>query len=138
MPVFKQRRGTSAALADQNEVPASGQIIYETDTNRIKVGNGTTPYNSLPFLDNDITIADVTGLQAALLAKANSVHNHYVSDILDAGTAAARNVPSIGDAALLEVVLGSDSRLTDQRVPLDSSVTNPKLSNQLVLDGGSF
>lgn len=138
MPVFKQRRGTAAALAAANEVPAAGQIIYETDTNRIKVGNGTAPYNSLPFLDNDITIADVTGLQAALLAKANAVHNHYVADILDAGTAATRNVPAAGDAALLEVVLGSDSRLTNQRVPLDASVTNPKLSTELVLDGGSF
>lgn len=138
MPVFRQRRGTAAALAAANEVPAAGQIIYESDTNRIKVGNGTTPYNSLPFLDNEITIAEVTGLQAALLAKANAVHNHYVSDILDAGTAATRNVPGAGDASLVQVVLGSDSRLTDQRVPLDNSVTNPKLSTELVLDGGSF
>jgi len=68
MPVFKQRRGTSAALAAANETPAAGQIIYETDTNRIKVGNGYSPYNSLPYLVAPTAVADVVGLQAALTA----------------------------------------------------------------------
>ena len=68
MPVFKQRRGTSAALAAANETPAAGQIIYETDTNRIKVGNGITPYNSLPYLVAPTSVSDVVGLQAALTA----------------------------------------------------------------------
>lgn len=104
MPIFRQRRGTAAALAAANETPAAGQIYFELDTNRIKVGNGTTAYNSLPYLDNDISIADVQGLSAALQAKADS----------------------------------SDPRFTDQRVPLDGSVTLPKLSPTLTLDGGNF
>lgn len=138
MPVFKQRRGTAAALAAANEVPAAGQIYYEQDTNRIKIGNGTTPYNSLPFLDNDISIADVQGLSAALQAKANFLHNHYVGEILDAGTAALRNVPAAGNASATQVVLGSDTRLADQRIPVDGSVTDPKLAPSLTWDGGNF
>lgn len=87
MAVFKQRRGTAAALAAANEVPAAGQIIYETDTNRLKVGNGVTAYASLPYLDSDVTIADVPGLQAALDGKqiagsyAPAVHTHLKSDV---------------------------------------------------------
>lgn len=87
MAVFKQRRGTAAALAAANEVPAAGQIIYETDTNRMKVGNGSTPYSSLPYLDSDVTIADVTGLQAALDGKqaagsyAALAHTHIKSEV---------------------------------------------------------
>ena len=125
-------------MAAANEVPASGQIVFELDTNRIKIGNGQTAYNSLPYLDNDISLQDVQGLSAALQAKANAIHTHFVSDILDAGTAALRNAASSGDAAFVEVVLGSDSRLTNQRVPLDGSVTAPKLSSGFVLDGGSY
>lgn len=138
MAVFRQRRGTAAALAAENETPAAGQIIWESDTNRIKIGNGVSPYNDLPFLDNDISIADVAGLTAALSGKANVVHTHTVGQITDAGTAATRNVPALGDATILQVVLGSDTRLTDQRVPLDASVTDPKLSPNLILDGGNF
>jgi hypothetical protein len=140
MPVFQQRRGTAAAMAAANEVPAAGQIYYETDTNRIKIGNGTTAYNSLPYLglSDDIEIGDVQGLVAALQAKAALVHNHVVADILDAGSAATKNAPVSGDATAMQVVLGSDSRLTNQREPLDGSVTSPKLAPSLVLDGGTF
>lgn len=138
MAVFRQRRGTAAALAAANETPAAGQIIFEIDTNRIKIGTGSTPYNSLPYLDNDIAIADVQGLMAALDGKANLVHTHLLAAILDAGTAAARNVPASGNASLSQVVLGSDTRLTDERVPQDGSVTNPKLSATLIWDGGNF
>lgn len=188
MPVFKQRRGTAAALAAANEVPAAGQIYFEQDTNRIKIGNGQTPYNSLPYLDNDIVIGDVaglqtaldakqpagsyaalvhqhtvgaitdliptldagyaplvhthtisatTGLQAALDGKAATVHSHTLSSITDAGTAASRDVPAVGNATSTQIVIGSDTRLSDQRVPTDGSVTAAKLSASLKIDGGT-
>ena len=40
------------------------------------------------------------------------------------GTAAAKDVPTTGDAATTEVVLGSDTRLTDARTPLSHSHAN--------------
>lgn len=42
---------------------------------------------------------------------ASAAHSHTLSDITDAGTAASHNVPTSGDAAAGEVVLGDDSRL---------------------------
>lgn len=181
MPVWRQRRGTAAALAAANETPAEGQIVFELDTNRIKIGNGTSPYNSLQYLDNEITvgdvanlqaaldgkaalvhthtvssitnltatldasyapivhvhaIGDVTGLSASLDGKAATVHTHTVSSITDAGTAATRDVPATGNATSTQVVLGSDTRLTDQRIPTDGSVTAAKLNSSLRLDEG--
>lgn len=86
MPTFKQRRGTAAALAAANETPAAGQIIFEIDTNRIKVGNGTTAYNALPYLNT--TIAAIPGLQAALDSKATPADvTAAVASILDAAPA---------------------------------------------------
>lgn len=42
----------------------------------------------------------------------------------DLGTAAAKNVPSSGDASSSEVVLGNDSRLSDSRTPTSHSHGN--------------
>lgn len=35
-----------------NFIPLSGEQIYYTDLNKIKVGNGITNVNSLPFLES--------------------------------------------------------------------------------------
>ena len=50
------------------------------------------------------------------------------------GTAAPLNKAVSGDAAADEVVIGSDTRLNDQRVPNDGSVSTAKLANSAVTD----
>jgi hypothetical protein len=228
MPVFKQRRGTSTALHAANEVVADGQIVFESDTNRIKIDNGNDPYNDLEYLDNEILIGDVQGLTSALQGKqaagqyatlvdgkipaaqlpayvddvrevANAAslpgagesgviyvtldtnrihrwtgsqytevsaspgttddvsegsvnlyftgaravsalawhlsgksdtdHEHSYTEIIGLGSVVTLSVPSGGaDAGAGEVVIGSDSRLTDNRTPVDGSVTEAKLA----------
>ena len=49
-PIVQHRRGSFAALTAANETPSAGEIYFETDTNKLKVGNGTTPYNALPYI----------------------------------------------------------------------------------------
>jgi len=44
-----QRRDTAAALASINEVLYSGEYCVETDTGRVKLGDGATPWNDLPY-----------------------------------------------------------------------------------------
>ena len=43
------RRDTAAAWTAANPVLASGEMGVETDTNQFKIGNGSTPWNSLPY-----------------------------------------------------------------------------------------
>lgn len=43
-------RGTKSAIATENPVLLAGQPCVETDTGQMKVGNGTTAYNSLPYV----------------------------------------------------------------------------------------
>jgi hypothetical protein len=47
MPDIQIKRGLSAALSATNPVVASGEPIFETDTLKLKIGDGVTAYNSL-------------------------------------------------------------------------------------------
>lgn len=44
------KRGTAAALKKHNIVLLYGEPAFEKDTNKMKIGNGTTPYNELPYI----------------------------------------------------------------------------------------
>lgn len=47
------RHGTSEALAAVNEVPLVGELVFETDTGRYKIGDGTTVWNNLRYIDDE-------------------------------------------------------------------------------------
>jgi hypothetical protein len=64
MPVVTQiqvRRGTAAQWTSANPTLAAGEFGYETDTNKLKCGNGTSAWNSLAYISND---GDITGVTA--------------------------------------------------------------------------
>lgn len=44
------RRGNAAAFKKYNPVLLSGEPGYEYDTKKLKVGDGKTPYNRLPYI----------------------------------------------------------------------------------------
>ena len=50
---LKVRRDTSSDFQTANPTLAAGEFAYETDTEKIKVGDGSTAYNSLQFIDGD-------------------------------------------------------------------------------------
>lgn len=55
MPVVTQiqlRRGTAASWTSTNPVLAAGEPGIETDTGQMKVGNGSTAWNSLSYVNN--------------------------------------------------------------------------------------
>jgi hypothetical protein len=46
---IQTRRGTAAQWTSTNPVLASGEWGYETDTGKVKIGNGSTAWNSLAY-----------------------------------------------------------------------------------------
>lgn len=46
---FQVRRGTASEWATANPILADGELAYETDTSKLKVGDGLTSYNPLPY-----------------------------------------------------------------------------------------
>lgn len=46
---IKLRRGSSSEWSSLNPVLQNGEIVIETDTRQVKIGDGTTSYNSLSY-----------------------------------------------------------------------------------------
>lgn len=68
-------------------------------------------------LDGIATGATANATDSQLRDRATHTGTQTLATISDAGTAASRNVAATGDAGSTQVVLGSDTRLTDARVP---------------------
>lgn len=52
------KHGTSVALASVNPILSAGELCLETDTRRMKAGDGTTYWNNLPYLWDAETMID--------------------------------------------------------------------------------
>lgn len=94
------RRGTAAQWTAVNPILAAGEAGYETDTNKLKYGNGSTAWNSLDYLlpdatpdpnttllGNPITALELSRLsgvtsavQTQLNSKAATAHTHAIAD----------------------------------------------------------
>lgn len=57
---FRIRRGTAAAWTAANPVLGLGEPGLETDTRKVKYGNGATAWNSLSYAAYTITSGDIT------------------------------------------------------------------------------
>jgi hypothetical protein len=55
------RRGTAAQWTSANPTLASGEWGFETDTNKGKIGNGVTAWNSLAYI---LGVGDIDGVTA--------------------------------------------------------------------------
>lgn len=47
--LIQLRRGTQSEWSSANPVLYPGEVVIETDTKQVKIGDGTTSYNSLPY-----------------------------------------------------------------------------------------
>lgn len=54
---IQQRRDIAANWTSVNPVLATGEIGFEIDTYRIKIGDGSTPWNSLDYYISDVAIS---------------------------------------------------------------------------------
>ena len=53
MTQIKLRRDTSANFTSANPVLGIGEPAYETDTKKLKIGDGTTAYTQLDYFSAD-------------------------------------------------------------------------------------
>lgn len=59
------RRGTAAAATANNRTLAAGEVGLETDTGKIKIGDGSTAWNSLPYLLDGLELTPLRGIKGS-------------------------------------------------------------------------
>lgn len=52
--VIKVKRGTAANATAENEILSSGELGFETDTGKFKIGDGSTAWNDLGYSNPDV------------------------------------------------------------------------------------
>lgn len=92
--LIKFRRGVGSAWASADPILAEGEPGFETDTLALKIGDGSTSFNGLPYHHNPETV--VNDAAAATLTLGSSNFN-AITRVTDAG-AVAVTVPT--EAAL--------------------------------------
>ena len=76
---IKFRRDTAANWSSKNPTPAAGEPCYETNTGKFKIGNGSTAYNSLPYIDGGSITVD----SALSTTSTNPVQNKVITTELN-------------------------------------------------------
>lgn len=55
---FKLKRGTAARWAELNPILEQGEPGFVYDINRLKIGNGKTHWNDLPYIDGKSAVVN--------------------------------------------------------------------------------
>jgi len=97
---------------------ASGEVVVFTGS---VWENQTLAEAGISGVGHTHTLSDISDAGTAAAAAtgdfAAASHTHTLSEVTDAGTAAGLDVAAVGDAAVGEIVKGNDTRLTDARTP---------------------
>lgn len=107
-----QRRDTAANWTSANPVLGDGEWGKETDTGRVKMGDGATAWNSLAYSPSAADLAlkadqsDLTALQTSLAPVATAGTYASLTGKPTLGTAAAQNVEAFATAADLQSLKG--------------------------------
>lgn len=142
---FVMRRGLAANLASVNEVPLQGEWILTLDavddSHRLKIGNGTTHYNDLPYI-----ATGSGGAVGGIVNTSGSTYTFQLSDVeqtVISGNAAASTftIPANADAAFavgarIAYTQGGDGALTIAGAAGVTLLANGSLTTLAKWDGG--
>jgi hypothetical protein len=145
---IKQYARTAAQLATENPILVARQLVIESDTGKMKLGNGTTAYNSLPYLlvngnasqflkadgsfDSNSYLTSINGI-AAGGDLSGTYQNPNVSGLL------GYPLPLFDGVGGDTLLLGKDISTGDwTTIPLSNIITFSKLSEPLYVNTDFF
>jgi hypothetical protein len=115
--LLQLRRGTAAEWTTANTVLDPGEPGFETDTNKMKVGDGATAWNSLPYTAGD----DVSGVESVTGDGVdNTDPDNPVISFPDAGDVAftpSGNISALTVEDALEELDGEKQAITEKNQP---------------------
>ncbi len=103
---FQVRRGTAEAWEAANSVLLGGEVALDTTHRKLKVGDGSTAWNDLPFVTPEVVNAllETNGVYDALSAYQGWLLKKDVTDINTKITNLEQNIPQIVNDGKVKVV----------------------------------
>jgi hypothetical protein len=88
--VMKVKRATAARWTSQNPVLAAGEIGYETDTRKMKLGDGTSSWTQLSYLQADGGGGGAAGQAATIrIGTVTTLRYNQNATVVNSGTSSA-------------------------------------------------
>jgi hypothetical protein len=141
MSIYKVRvrRDLSSRWSTVNPTLEVGEIGFELDTKRIKVGNGLNSWNTLDYISAEAAahtqgISTITGLEDALGGKADLSHSHAISDVANLQTSLNGKANTVHTHYISDVT-NLQSTLNDKASLVHTHVISDTTGLQLALDG---
>jgi len=120
---LKLRRGTYSEWASENPTLAEGEPGFESDTGRIKVGDGETIWSSLNYLDEETDLSDYLTISSASATYAKSSNQTF------SGLIVLPSTTSIGDVDGTEIQqLNNASANIQNQINLKANANNAVLT----------
>jgi Major tropism determinant N-terminal domain len=147
--VIQVKRGTAAAWASANTVLAAGEVAFETDTKKIKIGDGSTAWNSLGYAAAPVNSPEFTGTPTAPTANAGTNTTQVattafvttaVNNVVDAAPGALDTLnelaAALGDdanyATTITNALATKASLTGAETLTNKTLTSPILNSPIL------
>jgi len=121
---MQQRRDTAANWASANPTLLSGELGYETDTSKFKIGDGSTAWNSLAFVPG-------FAISAYPLATADIADSAITAAKIADGVIANAEISSTAEIAVSKLGNGSARQL----LQTDSSGTGVEFASNIDVPG---
>lgn len=140
------KRATAAVLAEANPTPAAGEAVIETDTGRMKIGDGTKTYTALPYVDAKAVSDAAEKIAKSSISSENATNGAFstTADASDAETVVSMTQlrilqTAINDAKHSIVDNYASTSTTDGLSANKGKDLNDRLTtveNYTVVDGG--
>jgi hypothetical protein len=126
---MQQRRGTAAQWTAANPILAAGEIGFETDTSKFKMGNGSSTWSALQYFANAAELAAIVDGAPGLLDTLNELAASIGDDAnfvgtVTAHTTATTNVHGIANTALLATTAGLNAAIGVAQTAIGADITS--------------